>query len=166
VSEARARKRFLDNAIEETEARRPDMVSSLTNCQSTSPRHRYGRLVPVQLLESIRSNPEAWNFYAKERDLIDDGPQSMFDMRLPFHQIEMRNCPDLKPLLRRREGRSVSMSNLTELVKETVGSKQSVVLLDWVSFRGRFHIIGYNATREKICIIKQIEKPSVHKVDA
>jgi hypothetical protein len=132
--------------------------------KSTVLRYRYGRLVPESLLDGIKSNDEAWELYMQERDLIEDGPQSMFDLRLPRHQLEMRSCLEQKPLMNRRETLGTSMTELTALVKETVGTPQSVIFIDWIHLRSGFQVVGYDATSERLCIFGHVISPSVEEV--
>ncbi|KAH8901128.1 hypothetical protein GQ53DRAFT_814608 [Thozetella sp. PMI_491] len=128
--------------------------------------YRYGRLVPVGLLEGIRASDEAWELYCQERELLDEGPQFMSDMRLQSHREKMAECPELKPLMRRRRG-AIEMSDLNTLVSEAMGrAAPSVIFIDWIHYRGGFIITGYNATKGEICIYQWIQSPQAADVEA
>lgn len=128
--------------------------------------YQYSRLVPGQLIESIKSSHDAWTLYQEEKALIDEGPQNMYDPRLIQHQLKMSECDELMPLLRRRFKKGVTMEELTSLAQETVQSSRDLILIDWILYRGHFLIVGFNASAGKIFLQYRIHEISVLELES
>lgn len=112
--------------------------------------YSFGRVVPLDLLERIKRNEKAWDLYLQEKLLVQEGPLSIADNRLTTHQARMRKEPELEELLMRRQGRGVTKQELIDVVrKATVTSRTTIILFDWIRYRDRFILVGFNPQNGK-----------------
>lgn len=112
---------------------------------------------PVEILHEIERDPEASRIYAREQELIQEGPQSMGDHRLNSIAFEMSKHPALLALMERRTTRGIEFDELEPLKQITYATSTettSIITVDWIQYNDIFMAIGYNITLAKIIFLE------------
>ncbi len=127
---------------------------------------RGNRLVPVRLLESSRTSDDAWRLYARSASSLTTVLSSCPTRGSSATRLRCLEGPRAQATHAETK-RRVEMSTLSSLVQETVGTAEpSVIMIDWVHYRGGYIITGFNATTSKICIYEWIRSPRAADVEA
>lgn len=112
---------------------------------------------PVEILREIERDPEASRIYAREQELIREGPQSMGDNRLNSISVEMSKNSILQALMERRTTRGIKLDELEPLKQITYATATdttSIITIDWIQYNDIFIVIGSNITLAKIIFLE------------
>ncbi|KAH7322656.1 CHAT domain-containing protein [Stachybotrys elegans] len=130
--------------------------------------HQYHQVVPSGVLQRIKLKPDAWKLYQEEEALKEEIPWSTMDGRLVEHQIKMLDVDELRTVLERRRRRGVSMDELSTLavgLNRKLQPAKTVILIDWILYRDRFLICGFDALANKLCMLYRINGLSVVELE-